>query len=198
MSNQIDESKSVAPVDGGVEKGTVADTRRSQIPSLMQLWNPDSTYRPLDPETIRSLSKLAQDQEAELAMAVQQISEKNATFRTRFGELAPDVSAVPELWKRYREAETSLQVAQAQVAYFGDVAQVALHDLLQIVDLVDETVRAPASRNTQVHSDFSAVLKISDQRGQAIRDGRARARAERNAVATAMAATGAGPSSTGA
>jgi len=41
-----------------------------------------------------------------------------------------------------------------------------------------------------VANDFSAVLQISDQRGQVIREGRARARAERKAAAAAAAAAG--------
>jgi hypothetical protein len=167
------------PVDGGVEKGTVADTRRSPMAPLANLYKPPATYRELDGDTIRGLSKISDSQKAELQLAAQQAISQQSTMQARFGEIAPDTSALSGLWQRYQDAEAARQTALAQVAYFGDIAAVALHDVLQILYLVDETVRAPAGRNTQIASDFSAVLRISDQRSQAIREGRARARAEK-------------------
>ena len=167
------------PIDGGVERGTVADTRRSLLTDVADLWRPPVSYRELDGDTIRGLSKIAEAQKAELELAVNQIAGKQSTMQARFGEIAPDTSAMNGLWQRYQEAEAAWQNAQVQAAYFGDIAAVALHDLLQVIYLVDETVRPPAGRNTQIASDFSAVLRISDQRSQAIREGRARARAEK-------------------
>lgn len=167
------------PIDGGVERGTVADTRRSPMAPVADLWKPPATYRELDGDMIRGLSKISDAQKAELELAVNQVISKQSTMQTRFGEIAPDTSAMSGLWQRYQEAEAARQIAQAQAAYFGDIAAVAEHDILQGIYLVDETVRGPAGRNTQIASDFSAVLKISDQRSQAIREGRARARAEK-------------------
>ncbi len=43
--------------------------------------------------------------------------------------------------------------------------------------MVDDTVRPASTRHAQVAADFSAVLKISDQRGEAVREGHARKRA---------------------
>jgi hypothetical protein len=167
------------PIDGGVERGTVAETRRSAMGSVAELWKPPATYRELDGDTVRGLSRIADAQKAELELAVNQVLGKQSTMQARFGEMAPDTSALGGLWQRYRDAKVARQIAEAQVAYFSNIAAVAEHDLLQIVYLVDKTVRAPASRNTQIASDFSTVLRISDQRSQAIREGRARARAEK-------------------
>lgn len=173
------ERSKAAPVHEQVEKGTIAATRRSPLPDPQELWTPPTGYVPLDKDSILGLSKIAAAQEAELLAAVQQVVKSHPTFRSRFGELAPDTSRVGELKVRYDEALAGYNNALKQVAYFGDIVQVAGHDLLQVVGMVDESVRPIAGRNAEIAAEFEAVLKITDQRGAAVREGRARARADK-------------------
>ena len=158
-----------------VEKGTVADTRRS--PLVEPPHAPPEGYIPLGAESIRGLSKIAGSQEAELAMAAKQVVDKGDTLRTRFGELAPDTAHMGELWQRYQDATAAYKVAVQLVTYFGDISQVAAHDVLQVLGLVDETVRPASARNAKLADEFSAVLRIADQRGDTIRQGIARVQA---------------------
>lgn len=166
-----------APIGAQVEKGTVAETRRAALVEPSALWAPPGDYRPLDKPSIAAMSKIAESQEAEFEAAVRQLIEQGPTLRTRFGELAPDTSATADLWRRYKTALDDFAIAERQMAYFGDIYQTALHDLLQGIALVDDTVRPASTRHAQVAADFSAVLKISDQRGEAVREGHARKRA---------------------
>ncbi len=173
----VTDKGNAAPIGAQVEKGTVAETRRAALVEPSALWAPPGDYRPLDKPSIAAMSKIAESQEAELAAAVQQLIEQGPTLRTRFGELAPDTSATTDLWKRYKTALADFAIAERQMAYFGDIYQTALHDLLQGIAHVDDTVRPASMRHAQVAADFSAVLKISDQRGEAVREGHARKRA---------------------
>jgi hypothetical protein len=172
-------------VHSNLEKGTVADTRRAPMVDSVKLWQPPSPYVPLDAEAIRGLSKIADDQQAELALAKDEIVRQTPTMKSRFGEAAPDTTQVSALWQRYQDANTGWAIAKASQAYFGDVAQVALHDLLQIVEMVDELARPVANRNPGAGKDFASVLKISDQRGNMVRQGKARKQAEKQAIAEA-------------
>ena len=171
------------PVLPDAERGTVADTRRSVTVDLAALWVPPAGYVPLDKASINALSKIAATQGAELSLATRQVIDKTSTLATRFGELAPDTTQLAALWERYQSATSAYAIAEQQSVYFGDIAQVALHDVLQILGRVDETVRPVSARNAQVAAEFSAVLTIADQRGDAVREGRARAKADKSAAA---------------
>ena len=61
-----------------------------------------------------------------------------------------------------------------QVAYFSDVNRGAAYDMLQLIGREDKAVRPVAEENAEVAAQFAAVLKISDQRSEVIKQGRAR------------------------
>ena len=162
------------PVAAVLEKGTIADTRRGPMCDPSQLWRSPNDYRTLDEDIIRSMSKLQGMQQAELHLAATELVKQGPTMKSRFGMLAPDVSTMAGLFQRYQHSRDGLAIALAQVAYFTDVNRVATHDMLQLIGRVDKAVRPIAEENVEVAEQFAAVLKISDQRGDMIKQGRAR------------------------
>ena len=90
------------------------------------------------------------------------------------------MSAMEGLFHRYQQSRDGLTAAMAQVAYYQDVNRVATHDMLQLIARVDKAVRPAAEEDAEVAEQFAAVLKISDQRGDMIKQGRARGKESGN------------------
>ncbi len=126
-----------------------------------------------------TLLKVASAQRAEVDQAMEQLWDKREPIAVDLGTLAPDAEKGKALHDRMLAARESNRKAQALAAYSEEQEALANHAVMAYLNSAAGDFEHMLERIPQIAERYPKVLAVSTQRGEAIANGIARAKANK-------------------
>lgn len=128
---------------------------------------------------LRRLTRPAEGLRAEIVAALAEVVGRKATYRSELGDVPPDLAQAEVLHPRIGSLHDAREAAEALAAYLRELEEIAFSDATDFLDEVSTEVVHRARRNGALSTAYSRVLALTQARSQAISDGIARSRRDR-------------------
>lgn len=138
-------------------------------------------------ERRRRLSWVEAGSEAELLEAAQELSDRASSVPKDLGDMAPDVTNLPQLVGRTRGLQATVVALTALLDAHIEMKEIALSDLNTVVNAASTEYDHRVSRRPELAQHYARLALYGSLRGQAIVEGRARARQTQQQIADAAA-----------
>jgi hypothetical protein len=179
------------PAGGYVPEAAVNDTlaknRACPVVDAAAVPHPPSAYRATDPK-VRSkrLRKLEGTLRSEASDALREAAKRGAALKTDLGTFAPDPAQAAALVERLGQTSDLVTTAEDLVRYARELDQIAAGDAVLYLEAENKEYKNALSHNAGLATRYAALKKFFDARGDAVRQGRARAKkGKKGAVAPA-------------
>ena len=145
-------------------------------PTAAAIPAPPAGWTPLPQNAKKGLRRMPDQQRAEVQQALEQVDEKKATVRRDLTELAPDPAQAIALREEMDRARAVRIKAETLVAFAIEEEERANHAAMVYIDDMVTEVEHVARKRPHVALEYDKLLKITEQRSQAIVAGQTHAR----------------------
>ena len=150
----------------------------SPLPPVASIPSVPEGEKALDGTEKQAFLKVYSHQGAEVDQAMAEMYEKRAELAKDLGTLAPDAEQGKALHARLTATQEVNVKAKALATYTEDQEALAGHAVMTFINVVAADIEHMATKNPQIAKRYPKVLKVVNQRREAIATGIAQAKAK--------------------